>query len=274
MRTLAEIESHKRKWLHFGKIFDPNVIIPRLIKILPFLDYLTRTQLDAVDRPNLAYGIYAAAYLAKSLGLPAVSVIEFGVAGGDGLVCMERHAEKLGSEIGIRIDVYGFDRVDGLRETGDPRDMPFWFSASDFRVDRCAVQARLKNAQYIVGNIADTLDKFFEGRPAPIGFVSIDVDYYNSATDCFRVFEMACKSRLPRVMCYLDDIFGISDLTIIGDCLGELAAVHDWNAAHSEAPIKQVLGLRSKRAFPRYWNDQYYCFHDLKHPEYNRFVRA
>ena len=34
-------------------------------------------------RPNYRWGILAAARMAQSLGLPAISVVEFGVAGGN-----------------------------------------------------------------------------------------------------------------------------------------------------------------------------------------------
>jgi hypothetical protein len=49
------------------------------------------------------------AHLAKALGIKRVSVIEFGVAGGNGLVALDRIAEKVEQALGIDIDVYGFD---------------------------------------------------------------------------------------------------------------------------------------------------------------------
>ncbi len=272
MKSSHEIELQKRRLLKFGKLFDHNVILPRLFRYLPFLDYLTRMHLDALDRPNLAYGIYAAALQAKGLNLPAVSVIEFGVASGGGLRAMERHAEALEAEMGISIEVYGFDRAEGLAQTNDPRDLPFWFPPGAFKVDRDAVQRTLKRAHYIVGDIADTLPGFLAKKPAPVGFISIDVDYYTSARDCLELFRKPQATRIPRVLCYLDDIFGISDLSIISDCLGEIAAVNEWNAENPSALIQKVLGLSSKRAFPRSWNEQIYCLHDLTHTQYNTCI--
>jgi hypothetical protein len=271
-KSSNQLELHKRRMLKFGKMFDCNVVVPRFIRYVPFLSHLTRMHLDAVEYPNLAYGTYAAALQAKGLGLPAVSVIEFGVASGNGLRALERHAAALEEEMGIRIEVYGFDRAHGLAKTGDPRDLPFWFSPGTFRVDRDVVQRSLKRAHYIVGDIADTLPEFRARKAAPVGFISIDVDYYTSTKDCLELFLTPQETRLPRVLCYLDDIFGISDLTIISECIGEISAINEWNIEHPSAPIQKVLGLNSKRAFPRSWNDQIYCLHDLTHPQYNTCI--
>ena len=55
-----------------------------------------------------------AAALASALNLPGFTSIEFGVAGGNGLVAMEQHAARLSSEMGLTIDVVGFDLAVGL----------------------------------------------------------------------------------------------------------------------------------------------------------------
>src|SRR6266851_7746170 len=61
------------------------------------------------ERPHYAYCVYQAAVLAKRLGYPRISVIEFGVAGGNGLVNLEWHAREISRWLSIGIDVYGFD---------------------------------------------------------------------------------------------------------------------------------------------------------------------
>jgi len=43
--------------------------------------------------------------LASRLGLPELSVIEFGVAGGRGLVALEQLAAEIGPAVGVRIAV-------------------------------------------------------------------------------------------------------------------------------------------------------------------------
>jgi hypothetical protein len=46
-------------------------------------------------RPQYAYGVFHAADLAKRLGVSAISVIEFGVAGGLGLLALENIAASI-----------------------------------------------------------------------------------------------------------------------------------------------------------------------------------
>ena len=41
-------------------------------------------------RPHYTWGLLHSAYLARSLGLPRISTIEFGVAGGNGLIALEK----------------------------------------------------------------------------------------------------------------------------------------------------------------------------------------
>ncbi len=60
-------------------------------------------------RANHIWGILNAAYLAKALGVGRISLIEFGVAGGNGLVSMELAADRIEKLLGVGIDVYGFD---------------------------------------------------------------------------------------------------------------------------------------------------------------------
>ena len=62
-----------------------------------------------VPRPHYAYCMYQAARLAMLLGIPRISVLEFGVAGGNGLIVIEQHAGWIQRELGVNLEVYGFD---------------------------------------------------------------------------------------------------------------------------------------------------------------------
>ena len=66
-------------------------------------------------RPSYTWGVFHSVHLAKILGINRVSVIEFGVAGGNGLIALDKVAEKLESIMGVGIDVYGFERVLGCQ---------------------------------------------------------------------------------------------------------------------------------------------------------------
>jgi hypothetical protein len=69
----------------------PDRILALLTKIpgarglwrrFPFGSVETRVRYGVFDRPHYAYGVYAAADLARRLGLNTISAIELGVAGG------------------------------------------------------------------------------------------------------------------------------------------------------------------------------------------------
>ena len=57
--------------------------------------YKFRYSVGALQRMHYAYIIFQAAQLAARLGQRKISIIEFGVAGGNGLLWMERHAEAV-----------------------------------------------------------------------------------------------------------------------------------------------------------------------------------
>jgi hypothetical protein len=66
--------------------------------IYPWLNHLFTTLLRegaGLLRPKYTWGVLHGAYLAQALGIHGISVIEFGVAGGNGLVSLERIAQKV-----------------------------------------------------------------------------------------------------------------------------------------------------------------------------------
>lgn len=75
-------------------------------------------------RANYTWSVLHAASIAARTNRERISVLEFGVAGGNGLVAMERAAALAESELGVGIDVYGFDTGRGCRlpaTTATPR---------------------------------------------------------------------------------------------------------------------------------------------------------
>ena len=85
--------------------------------VYPWLNYLLVKILrekGRVCRPHYTWGVLHAAHLAKVLGIKRISVIEFGVAGGNGLVSLENIAQEVERLLGVGIDVYGFDTGVGL----------------------------------------------------------------------------------------------------------------------------------------------------------------
>src|SRR5262245_51806359 len=93
---------------------NPARIVLAAWRRIPVGSHELRCALDLYPRPYYAYGVQQAAVLAQRLGVPAISVIEFGVAGGRGLLALESAARNTSSATGVEVHVYGFDRQSGL----------------------------------------------------------------------------------------------------------------------------------------------------------------
>src|SRR5579872_3161131 len=96
-----------RQWLqHF--LGDPPFrrIVRPLVKRLS-RDVRQQALWDVSDRPNYLQGVLAAADQARLEGISEIAVIEFGVAGGNGLVALQWCAERVEEETGVRIVVFG-----------------------------------------------------------------------------------------------------------------------------------------------------------------------
>lgn len=206
-----------------------------------------------------------AAGLAAALGRPRVSVIEFGVAGGNGLLELERVGEWVQRRSGVSIDVYGFDTGRGLPRPQDYRDLPNLWSEGHFSMDADELRSRLARAQLELGPVAETVPRFLEREPAPVGFVSFDLDLYSSTVDAFSIFESVPGRLLPRVTCYFDDIIGFSH----SDFTGERLAISEFNESHETRKISHIYGLRYVLLQEKWWTEMMYMFHLFDHPGYN-----
>ena len=215
--------------------------------------------------------MHHAAVLAARLGLPAISAIEFGVAGGNGLLALERHAERIEADTGVRIEVYGFDTGTGMPAPQDYRDMPYRFREGNYRMDVEALRARLTRAELVLGDVAETAAGFAAARrPAPIGFAAFDLDYHSSTMAAFRLFAADHTAFLPRCQLYFDDIIG-HEISSYNRFVGELAAIEDFNAAHAEMKIAPSMALHR---FPinLIWYHQIYLLHRFTHPQYATYI--
>jgi hypothetical protein len=262
-----------RDYLYLKSLFVPGRVVSHIWRRLPIGPFRLRLACDAVDRPHYAYGMYYAAMLASRLGHEKVSVIEFGVAGGNGLVVMEKHAREIEKQWPVEIEIYGFDLGQGLPPPVDYRDLPYEYRPGTFRMDEAKLRSRLSRSQLILGNVRETARRFFtEFDPAPIGFVSIDLDFYSSTRDALILFDAGHERLLPRVLCYLDDIVG-ADWVMFNEFVGELLAIKEFNETHEHRKVTPVHLLRHKRVIERVWNDKMYALHDFEHPRYNEYIR-
>jgi hypothetical protein len=240
----------------------------RFMRVFPFMPYSYRASIDAVVRPQYAYCIIEAAKMAKDMGLEAISIIEFGVAGGNGLVNIEGHVREVEKEFGVKCEIYGFDSAEGMPSSSDYRDVLYMWGEGFYKMDREALERRLTTAKLVIGDVNDTAKSFFDDHtPAPIGCIFFDVDYYSSTLAAFEIFNTTSENRLPRVACHFDDISGTNKF------LGELCAIEQFNDTHESTKIAPLHMLSELRRVAMPWNKEIFYFHDFDHPQYNTCYR-
>ncbi len=104
----------------------------------------TRALWDISGRPNYLNGLVLAADQARQQGLREFAAIEFGVAGGNGLLTLQQEALAVEQEFGVSIKVIGFDNGPaGLPAfNGDYRDHPDSWQPGDYPMDEAKLRAR------------------------------------------------------------------------------------------------------------------------------------
>lgn len=238
-------------------------------KQLPFLDAV---ELGIVRKPAYAYGLYKAATTAERLDIDHISALELGVAGGRGLLALERHARDIEEMLGVRIDVYGLDTGQGLMPANDHRDLPYYFAEGNYAMDEPALRKRLKRAELILGDASVTFADLFEQGLAPIGFLSFDMDHYTpTAAVLGRCDDTARHERfLPRVALYFDDVVGKLGQDY-NEFTGELFAIGEFNDRNTEVKIVED---RHFRCLPVnfQWHHCCYVMHRFKHPHYGDYI--
>jgi hypothetical protein len=221
-------------------------------------------------RPNYVWGVLQGAHLAKSLGIERISVIEFGVAGGNGLVALDHIAQRVEDILGVGIDVYGFDTGAGLPKPTDYRDLPNIWVEGAFRMDVEKLKTRLARADLVLGDVENTVPAFIESRPAPVAFIAFDLDYHSSTMQAFKLLEANEALLLPRIYSYFDDIMGHT----YSDFTGERLAIREFNSSHTRRKISPIYGLKYFLPKPydqEAWSEMFYLTHIFDHPLYSRY---
>jgi hypothetical protein len=246
-------------------------VAKEITKKFGILPYESRIQHSAIDRPHYGYCVLQAARLARRLGHDKVSVIEFGVAGGNGLVSLERHAAIVRKLVNVDVQIFGFDTGRGLPPPSDYRDLPHHWKQGFFAMDVDRLRARLSNSTLVLGNIAETLPTFVDQHdPAPIGAIFMDLDYYSSTKDAFQLFDLNRERLLPRAFIYFDDIIG-DDIALFSEYTGVLLAINEFNSMHDSQKICRTTHLATS-PYPETWHHQIFIYHDFASRHYCSFV--
>ncbi len=255
----------------YRKIFRERLSEPLHLNLLSlgvavFGSYRAKVAFDLMVRQQYAFPVLYAADEAKKLGLKKIVVLEFGVAAGAGLMNLCELAARTEKETGVAIEVVGFDTGTGMPPAVDYRDMPEYFQEGDFPMDFEALRRALpERARLIIGPVEETIPDFLASvsPQAPIGFVSVDVDYYSSAVQTLPILTGNPEQYLPIVPVYLDDV----GMDGANPWNGELLAVAEFNEAQALRKVAPFTLLRSKRIFKNtQWIDRMYAAHIHDHP--------
>jgi hypothetical protein len=231
----------------------------------------TRVDHGVFPYPHYAYGLFWAATLASRLGTSRISAIEFGVAGGRGLIALERVAAEITAATGVAIDVFGFDSGEGMPAPMDYRDLPHIWGSGFYRMDEARLRGQLSSATLVLGDVRATTAAWIAGHHAPLGFVAFDLDYYSSTVAALQVLGGPASTHLPRVHCYFDDVT-TNDLGCMNPYVGELLAISEFNERSAERKLCRVELLRVHRHRWEKWQDRMFAFHNFAHPQYTQLV--
>lgn len=224
----------------------------------------SKIKYDNFRLAHYAYGVYEAAERAKGLGLSEITVIEFGVANGRGLLAMALYAEKIERYLGLKIRVLGFDSGEGMPKTEGYKDHPEIYATGDF-----PMQDRNKLLSILPGNTQLVLLDLIKNDwttylKAPVAFISIDVDYYSSTIAILKYLAVLSSDLLlPNTVIYFDDI----QLPNHNPYQGELLAIEEFNSSNTFRKIVDFSKvLRSTRRLKEaVWINHIYQLHVLDH---------
>jgi len=225
----------------------------------------TRARWGADAYPYYQFGILQGACSAKIQGHTAITVVEFGVYTGVGLLNMEKYATQIEMSTGVHIKVVGFDSGHGLPSfIGDYRDHPDQWSPGSYKManfEELANRIDPMRTQLIIGNVSETVPKFLEGGNfATLGFIAFDLDLYSSTRDALEILRSPKRKMLRQTPVYFDDINFITNHR----WAGELAAIDEFNSTCESVKIDCWYNIRHDKPFPEahYW-EKMMVAHDL-----------
>jgi hypothetical protein len=239
-----------------------RLLVQWILRGLP-VSAATRARWELVPRPHYMMGLVAAARRAQKEKVPEIAAIEFGVAGGNGLLELERYARIVERSFPVRIRVVGFDTGEGLPSAcNDYRDHPDLWVAGDYPMNFPALRRRLdQGTELILGDVAKTVqDWVSERQSGPLGFAAFDLDLYSSTREALVVLAHDKRRTLRRTFLYFDDVLG----SHYHQFAGELLAIREFNDSQVDVRIDRWRGLGTELVFPESgWVQKMYVAHDL-----------
>lgn len=260
------LQPHVWRRLAYERFSEPLHMNLLALAAAVFGEFREKTAWDLIVRPQNAFSMLKAADYAKRLGLRRLTVVEFGVAAGAGLMNLAEVGAQVTEETGIDFRIVGFDTGVGMPPPRDFRDHPELYQVGDYQMDEAALRKRLPSSvELVIGEVERTVPEFLKSlsTDAPLAYVCLDVDYYSSSVAALEILRGLPELYLPLSIVYLDDL---EDDMHNSKC-GELAAVAEFNEKASPRVIERHPFLRSYRLMKRArWIDHIFYYHVVDHP--------
>ncbi len=219
-------------------------------------------------RPHYETILLESVLEAKKLGYKKVSVLELGVAGGNGIIALEKYKKRIEKYTNVEINIYGFDTGTGLPETKNNFDLPFIWSSGNFKTNKDELNKKIKS-KIFYGDIKNTFEDFIKTNPDLIISMFFDLDYYTSTKNFLSQLPKFKDFLCPRVYCYFDDIFDTNHH--INEHNGELLAIREFNSQNSEIKIGKSFEHSSDFKFPL-GRENLFVLHNFNHKNYSKLI--
>jgi len=220
-------------------------------------------------RPHYETILLESVLEAKKIGYKTVSILELGVAGGNGIIALEKYKEKIQKLTNIKINIYGFDTGEGLPDINNKFDSPFLWKKGDFKIIDKELLKKKIHSQIFYGDIKNTVDEFLSTNPENIISIFFDFDLYTSTKNFLKQIPKLEKHICPRVYCYFDDVFNPNHL--IDEHSGELLAIKEFNNENFDIKIGKSLNNSNDFKFP-IGKDNLFMLHNFNHKDYHSYI--
>tara|TARA_Y100001970_G_C14218835_1_gene851326 strand:- start:1042 stop:1875 length:834 start_codon:yes stop_codon:yes gene_type:complete len=215
-------------------------------------------------RPHYETILLESVLEAKKIGYTKVSIIELGVAGGNGIIALENYKKKIQKITNVEINICGFDFGEGLPDSDNKYDLPFFWISGLYKADNQKLNEKIKSKIYY-GDIKDTFKEFIKTNPPIISTIFSDLDYYTSTKNFLNQLPEFKDFLTPRVYCYFDDIFNSNHY--INEHNGELLAIKEFNNENEDIKIGKSVGHSSDFKFPL-GGENLFMLHNFNHIDY------
>ena len=219
-------------------------------------------------KPHYESILYEACLEAKKLGINQVSVIELGVAGGAGIISLEKYKKKIEKVLDINIEIYGFDMGSGLPKIEADEDLPFLWRKGLYNIDKTALEKKV-NSKIFYGDVKNTVDDFIKINKNNICCIFFDLDLYTSTINFLNQIPKIKDHLLPRVLCYFDDVYVFENY--INQFNGVFKAIEEFNKNFSEFKLGYSVDHFKNFKFPLA-RTSIYTLHCFKNHLYKKYI--